>query len=151
MKAFRFSLEPVLSYRRQIEDLRRREFALAHRAAQEQQRALLHLYGEEARAKEELREIERRLDLPEVLAQRRFLAGLARRIQHGRDLHRQRSESQARARAAYVEARRARRVLERLRERRLAEWSLLGAREEQKLMDEIAACGRRLGGVEWSA
>lgn len=151
MKAFRFSLESVLSYRRQVEEMRKREFALALRAAQEQQAALHGFYADEARAKEELRDIERRFEVADMLAQRRWLAALARRIAHARDLLRQRTEAQVKARGAYVQARRATRVLERLRERRKEDWSLQVTREEAKLMDEVAAATRGAAEGVWNA
>ncbi len=151
MRAFRFSLEPVLSYRRQVEELRKREFALAHRAAQEQLQVLQRLYAEEGSAKDDLRDLERRLEIVDVLAQRRYLFGLGRRIQNGREVYRQRTEVQARARGAYVESRRARRVLERLRERKLSDWSMLTVREEQKLTDEVAARARAPWEAGWTA
>ena len=144
MKAFRFSLEPVLSYRRQVEEMRRREFALAFRATQEHLQRLQGLFAEEARAKEELRVLEgRRLELAPVLALRRWLTAVGRKIVQAREQVQRRSEEQAAARAAYVKASRDRRVLERLRERRHADWSRAEAREEQKVMDEVA--GRKWG------
>lgn len=144
MKAFRFALEPVLSYRRQVEEAKKRAFALARRAAQEHHHALQRLFAEESSAKEDLRRMESSLlDLSEVLAQRRYLTAIARRIAQGREQLQKRTQEQAAARAAYIGASRDRRVLERLRERRWEEYRVRSDREEQKDLDEVAGRMRR--------
>ncbi len=146
MRSFRFSLEPVLSYRRQVEEMRKREFALAHRAMREHMERLQSLFVEEARVKGDLRVQEAgALDLGEIRAQRRYLAAVVRRIVAAREQAQRRAEEQAVARAAYLKAGRERRVLERLRERRHEDWAREASREEQKFMDEIAGRTRRPG------
>lgn len=47
----------------------------------------------------------------------------------------------------YQQARQARRVLERLRERRRVGWEIEGMREEQAMMDEVAALQARRSGA----
>lgn len=140
MKAFRFPLETVLSYRRQIESDRKRAFALSLKALHEHEAALQVLFVTEAQGKEDLRAMESRaLDLAEVLAQRRWLGVLARRIVAARERLQIRQAAHQQARQAFLEAGRARRVLERLRERRHDDYLTAVAREEQKEMNEIAA------------
>lgn len=145
MRAFRFPLEPVLSYRRQVEEARKRDFAQAHRAVIEHQQALQRLYAEESTAQADLRTMAAtQLNIQDVLAQRRYLTAIARRITQGREQLQKRMQEQTLARAAYLQASRDRRVLERLRERRWEEYRVLVRRDEQKEMDEVAGRVRRL-------
>ena len=142
MKEFHFSLENVLSYRLQIEEAKKREFAMAHQATFAQLLALQDFYVLESKGKVELRAIEskpRDLRLEDILAQRRYLGSIAQKIVHARGLVQKRAQEEEVARRAYVQARKDRRLLERLRERRRGDYDYEVGREERKEMDEVAS------------
>jgi len=139
MRRFRFSLETVLKVRRQVEEARQRELALAQGA---RDRALQALGGLENSLK--------RL-LSERAGERKGRLNLAEEAWHAdRDLGLLQSQGLARtalaetekaldlARQRAVEAARERRVLEKLEEKQLQEHQLLMIKEEQGLIDDLA-------------
>jgi|GEM_PF-476802 flagellar FliJ protein len=139
MKRFRFSLETVLKVRRQVEEVRQRELALAQAS---RDRALQALGGLENSL---------RLLLSERAGERKGRLSLAEESWHA-DRHLSLLQSQGLARAALaerekvldlarqraVEAARERRVLEKLEEKQLQEHQLLMIKEEQGLLDDLA-------------
>lgn len=136
MPPFRFRLERVLEVRRREEDRERIAFAEAT--------------ARRARAREVLEARRRayRRTLEEEAARASFRVDeLLARIHHRerqlrdileaeRDLE-SATAAWAEARARLVEARKKRRLLERLRERRYAEWRLEEERREQGILDEV--------------
>ncbi|GEM_PF-7071044 len=139
-KLFRFRLERLLEIRRILEETKRREFADANRAVEDQQQAILRLIVEEESTKVELRGLKsKELDLTAVRIREQYLNLLSRKITEAyrglqtRQLHR--SEK----RRELVGAMQGVRVLERLRERRRGEYDVAIARDEQKFLDEVAS------------
>ena len=139
MRRFRFSLETVLKVRRQVEEARQRELALAQGA---RDRALMELGGLDGSL---------RLLLAQRAAERQGRLNLAEESWHA-DRHQSLLSSMGLARTALaqrekeldlarqraVEAARERRVLEKLEEKQLQEHQLLMVREEQGLLDDLA-------------
>jgi flagellar FliJ protein len=139
---FKFALEPVLKIRR--------------RAEQEKQRAVAAVQRERLSIEETLRRQQRRIQEART-AMRSQLTGTLHApdlrlhagavLQDMRQAQRMAQELAAvhrrleAARRELVEARRARRAIELLRERRLARWTAEQERIEQQHLDELAANG----------
>ncbi|MBI3099746.1 MAG: flagellar export protein FliJ [Planctomycetes bacterium] len=139
MKAFAFPLDPVLRYRRQVEDDRKRTFGLAHRAVREQEMAIVRILSELETAKTEMRNLEGgAFSMREIAIQQRHLRGLELRLGRVRGSLPPLLARAADARAALLQATKDREVIERLRVRRLREWNYAASVEEQKSLDEIA-------------
>ena len=142
---FRFRLERFLEVRRAKEDVAQRELAAAARAVQEETRRLTALLAEEEESKRASRELRRGpLDLAALRLQEGYLGAVDRRVRASRERLLELGRVEGEKRRALVEARKAVKVLERFRERKLAEWIQGADREERKVLDE-AAHARREG------
>lgn len=137
---FRFTLDPVLKFRREMEEAAERAFALARRTVLEQEMLIARYLVEEAQGKSDLGVLQReQVDLPALQVMSRYLSAMNRRIA--------RAQSERDGLAATAEARRqelikatqARKVLEKLRERRRREYDRMTNREEQKRLDELSS------------
>ncbi len=139
MKRFQFNLAAVLGLRKQLEDERKRCLAAAQKELFEQQGRLYAFLLDEKKGRDELKRMEQStLDLPKVMAQRRYLLGLTRRISGAhQELSRLLLVERAK-RDELIKATKERKVLEKLKERKLAEHEHLLSVEEQKVLDEIA-------------
>ena len=137
---FRFALEPILEYRRQMEEAAERLFALAQREVLQQEMLIARFLLEEEQGKTELAVLQRaRVDLQALQAMSRYLSAMNRRIaraQGDRDGLARTAEAR---RTELVAATQARKVLEKLRERRLKEYQRIVDRQEQKRLDELSA------------
>lgn len=137
--AFRFRLERLLEIRRVREGAAQRAHADARRAVEEAERRLSALLAEEEEGRGASRA--RRsgtLDLAVLRAHAEWQAGLDRRLRDARERLRERQDVELEKRRALVEAQKAVKVLERVREKRLAEWSRARDVEERKILDEVA-------------
>lgn len=147
-RTFSFKLAPVLRYRKQVEDNRKRELAAARAAVAGQRKLLKQLQEEEVKCKADIARLEKgRVDIQDVLAHRRFLNALQRRQAVGfQDLQRL-LNNESEALRALVEATKARKVIERLRERRYTTYLQEVATEERKFLDEVGAGRQRFAPV----
>lgn len=150
MKRFEFELEGVLDHRRHLEEKSKREFALAARVVEEKRQELVALHQAIRSERDGLAQATRgQIDLGNVLTRYRYLGRLHLTIG---ELHLAIAKGERALegrRAELVEARRARRVLERLRERRLSEHHAEEERQEQRATDEVAGqVGRRAARAE---
>ena len=140
MSAFRFRLERFLEIRRAKEDVAQREFAEAARAVQEETRRLAALLAEEEESKRASRALRRGpLDLTTLRLQEGYLGAVDRRVRASRERLLELGRAEGEKRRALVEAMKAVKVLERFRERKLAEWIQTADREERKALDEVRA------------
>ncbi len=139
-KGFQFNLEAVLKYRQMREDQARRDFAVVQRIHAEKKGALDRLFTTRETARDEMgRKSGGEVDVKELLRYQRYLNGLRHQIAAAQaDLAKVEKELAAR-REIYEKARRERKVMDNLRERRREEWSDGLRRAEQKETDEVAA------------
>ncbi|RKY03911.1 flagellar export protein FliJ [Candidatus Poribacteria bacterium] len=139
MRRFSFRLEPVLRYRRMIEEMRKMELAAA-RAEYDLARARLE---EVVRRREELEGVLRRreaegLSAAEAQLYLGYLAAL-RDLEAARREELKRAEEKLEmARNRLLSSRRDRRAVEILRERELERFKAEMRREELKLIDEVS-------------
>lgn len=138
-KAFSFRLDPVLRYRKHLEEQKKRELAESRRAVRDQNRALLGLLRDEAGAKEGMKEIKGRgtIDVSRLRLQEQYLNSVARRIRSEYETLQRKLGAEEGVRRELTEARKKVRVLERLKERRLDAHRRDEGRAEQKEQDEI--------------
>jgi flagellar protein FliJ len=148
MKNFRFRLERVL-------DWRRTELELEQARVQQQLRELMELDSERANIEAAgiRAEIEVRAwrplagsDLTALAAFRQHVIGKEKQIEARREEARRRLESR---KTAMIEARRRSELLERLKQRRLAEWRAASDRELEQLAAEsyVARLSRAGSGI----
>lgn len=136
--AFRFSLEAVLAYRKNLE----RQQELRLQAAHQEANRILQKIAELDRATEQLmesqsQELQRGTTSAELLF---FLAGHAALQRRRQGLLQELANAQKRLalmQQEFVEARRSREVLERLRGRARAEYQIQNSRHEQREMDDL--------------
>ena len=147
-KKFKFPLDPALRYRRHLEGEKKRALAKARRAVLEQNRLLLELLREEGQGKEEFRKLKvGQTGVQRLRLQEQYLNALSRRIRREFEGLQRRLLAEEQARRELVEARKQVRVLERLRERREADYRYELGREEQKELDETGLNTFRRGEV----
>lgn len=139
MKRFAFRLESLLNLRRAAEDQARRAWADARRAAAVQQAAVVELQTQERLARLEQAEAQKRpeLSVAEMLGHQRYQVALARRAQSARARLAELELAATKARDALVEASRATKTLEKLREKKHAEWTREFLKQEQMAIEEV--------------
>ncbi len=138
-RAFRFRLERLLDLRRAKEGAAQRALAEARRAVEEEARRLAELLAEEEQGRRAARELRQGvLDLGALRRQDGYHDAIERRIRTSRERLRELGTIEQEKRQALTEAMKAVKVLERVRERRLAEWTRAEEREERKFLDEVA-------------
>jgi flagellar FliJ protein len=139
MKKFRFSLETVLKVRRQNEEVKRRELALAQA---ERDQVLAALGSHESALRGLLVEqSEARVGTIQLAREAWFMAswgGLTQQIRLSREELEKKEEALKISRDKAVEASRERLVLEKLEEKQLQEHLFQVNREEQGLLDDLA-------------
>lgn len=139
MKRFEFSLEAVLQQRKWAEEQRQRELGVHLAEMARLEGELRRLDGSVREASEELRSghLTGRIDLSFLAAHRRFLLATQRNAGVVLEEMGQVRVRIERARALLVEASKARKVVEKLRERRLAEWKQGVMKAEQEETDDV--------------
>ena len=139
MTGFRFRLERLLQLRSRTEQERAAELGAALRDEEVQQAALEAAVARLGRVGEQILENSERVTTAGVLRNQGLtLEAAARQIEEAECSHDEAVEAVEDRQERYGEARKDRRVIERLRERRLAAWETETQREEQKETDGIA-------------
>lgn len=144
MARFLFRLDPLLRLRRRAEEDARAALGRAIGAEEKERRTL-------ARLEEELRDSvdqQRRSREGDIWIEGQLLSLGWNQRRHGEIASQMERIAQAvekvkEARAALLEARRAVQILEKLRERRHAQWALAERRKEQATLSDIA-------GIRWT-
>ena len=143
MTRFRFRLERVLAWRRTQLEIAEAAFQGQNAVAAELDRARAALDAAGIRAEMTVRQWDR-VTGGDLAALDAFRTDLQRR-QTALDAQRRAAREQLEARrSAMLEARRRCRLLERLKERRLAEWNAAVEREIEQLAGEMGVSSRRL-------
>lgn len=144
MPRFRFALQRVLDRRLDEEEVKRRALAVLERKRRELEDSLRNRQGEISAGRDAWRaELVGEVDPAALRHHAAAGVGLFRKAQRTVLEIASLEKGLANARAESIEAARARRTLEILRERRLAAFQELEARREQGALDEIAANNAR--------
>jgi flagellar FliJ protein len=140
MKRFEFQLESVLMVRRQLEKQKQIELARVLKSVAEEEECLEDACGALEDARDSLRVSESgAIDIDAVRVQRVYIGALRKRIA---DIAHHISELEtelATRRNDVVKASKDRKVLERLKDKRFAEYRYTMDRAEQATLDEVAA------------
>ena len=140
-KSFQFRLEKVLDVRRLQEKSAQREFAAAQQAVAERNRVILDLMNREDEAKGELRALqERAVDLARLRMAGDFVASLERLLQREYETLQAQVLVEIEKRQQVTEARKAVRVMEKLRDKQARVHRQGVDLEERNFLDEL---GRR--------
>jgi len=139
MKKFRFRLDRVLSLRERAEQERAQQMAIARASEESERERLAHARDALARAGDAATPSPGTAIRAGALRNARLSVDAARgALDSCHDAHRRAIEHMVREEVRFGEARRDRRVLERLKERRLADWREDVDGAEQGAIDEIA-------------
>lgn len=140
-KSFQFRLEKVLDVRRLQEKAAQRELAAAQHAVAERNRVILGLMGQEDDAKRELRSLqESAVDVARLRMAGEYAASLERLLQREYETLQARVLVEMQKRQQLTEARKAVRVLEKLREKQARIHRQGVDLDERNFLDEL---GRR--------
>lgn len=143
-RKFKFNLEPALSVRRIDEDKRKRAFGEATRRVDEQTLRIDGIEADQDAARAAFaRTRTGTVDLTRLRLEEGWRVGLDRRLRRESAELVKRLQVREQRRGEFVEARQKVRVLERLREKRVAEYRRVLDREEQKTIDESASIQHR--------
>lgn len=143
--AFRFGLEAVLKHRRRLEELAQREYAEAQAAVNECLGRLEAMYRRGDEVREEIRAAQARGDLEIVREMETFLSGQKIRIETVRLEARGLLEVAEEKQEALVAAAREKKVLDKLREKRLAEYRAKLREMETKELDDLTTVRQAWG------
>jgi len=149
MKRFEFRLESLLNLRRSTEEAAKRAFGIARQAAELQAAEVKRFADAESRAKSDLRGAQgaRELRVVDLLAHQRHVAALSRRTGAEKQRLGELEAASEKARESLAASMRDRKALDRLRERRAAEWTVEMLKDEQRTIDETSAASRASGGL----
>ena len=140
MTRFRFRLDRILELRRREEEGRARELGVALRAQLARERERARVAEECARAGAQFAEAQGDGMTAGQLANLDMAREAAGHTLEGSEQRLDAARGQADAgRERFSEARRERRRVEMLRERRVGEWQVESAREERRTLDDIAS------------
>jgi len=152
MKRFKFRLQKLLEVRRLKEDALRQELARAQEAVRREKAVLERLTAARGATIDALRaNVGGALDVQWIAAYHGYLGFLARRIEEQRAVVDRAAREEVRKREALIAARRARKVVEKLRERAYARYREEVSRAEQAFLDEVGTMRyARKGGEDLS-
>lgn len=139
MLAQRFHLQPLLSYKQNLEDLQQIELAQLKAACAREEEELRRLEELQQEAARHLRtyEAESQLNLELIKLAFKFLESLRERIARQSEVVAQLVDQVETKRQQLVKTMQERRVLEKLKERYLAEIEEQNRRQEMRLNDEV--------------
>ncbi len=140
MKKFRFSLEQILEYRRQLESARLSAYGRAAMALRQRQAELEQLGRElaEYRARMAQRGIGK-ISAAELALYRSYLGHCEVKVSEAAEWMMHAARDVEEQRRELVKARREKRVIERLKDIRRGQYDYEAAREETAQLDEVAA------------
>lgn len=140
MNAFIFRLERLFQLRAKVERQRAQELARAVRAEQERKEALAAAAERLERSRDQAATTSAELSNAGTLRNLGItVEAAARRLEEAEEAHRAAMADLGAEEEKFGTARRERRVVERLREKRREAWEIDGARKEQKEIDGLAA------------
>jgi flagellar FliJ protein len=140
MRKFHFSLTTVLKVRQQAEKRTKQEYLDQKKSLQFEMQHLETLLTALSQCESEARPADNEfLDLVLARAQRNYLALLEKKILKTRERIRWLEEDLTRLQIAWMEAQKAVKVLERLKERKYADYRKNAQQQEQKFIDDISS------------
>lgn len=139
MKGFQFRLERLLRLRAQAEQSRARELMSAGQAEEQRRQDVDRANGQLDTLSEQMKTTTGKTAPAGMLISLGLtVAAATTAIAHAEQSHVDASDALAREQGKFLDARKERRIVERLRELRHSAWYTQAGRAEQKDMDEIA-------------
>jgi len=141
MKKFQFRLESVLGYREQVEKQKQVALARIQNLVVEHQQKLLQAYSILEQARAQLRDEETArgtVDVHTVRQRRLHIGSLKSRVSDLLKRMRKLERELSKRREEVIQARKERKVLELLKERRRVEYVMDVERADQKELDDVA-------------
>ncbi len=137
MKDYTFPLQKLLDLRRNEEEARRRELASALAARAVHERRLEGMLADESRARQVKRAVlDRAQVVDELLHAQRYLEAVGRHVEAARATLALQDGLVVRCREAHHASLRQVRALEKLDDRRRAEWRLAASAEDRRVADD---------------
>ena len=139
MKRFRFKLEPALRHRKHIEDIKKRELAEVFRELREAEDFLKSLEDDFKRTQASIQREEsiKVIDIEKILLFESYLIYMKRLIEQTHIKIEQINKKLEKKRLEFIKASKAKKVLERLKEKQYFEYMKEMDTKEQKFIDEI--------------
>lgn len=142
-KKFKFRLESVLKYRKILEDGKKREFAVANRAVEEQRLKAIELEEERVEVIESIRHMRvgggnEKLHMASMMDAMRIVGGIEMGIVSANDETKRLEKEVEEKRLAFVESQRDKKAIEILREKREISYHKELDAENQKDLDELS-------------
>lgn len=143
-KKFKFSLQPVLKYREIIESQRKKDFALANRAVDEERMTQERMREERSSTQDDLRDSYNSAQpFSDILELHRYVGVMDMQlVQSGRRMYRLQQALEDKLKKL-VTARKDRRALEIIKDKRKEEHAQEEARAEQAELDALAVQAKR--------
>lgn len=139
MKTFKFQLETVLQYKKQVEEEKKRELAIAQKKVIEQQARIDSIGGLISGAADDLRKlVSAAVRIQDVLAQKRYQRALEAKLINARSELKAFGIQESRKRAELLKATKERKILDKLKEKKYRDYLYQLNVEERKFLDEIA-------------
>ncbi len=150
---FEFSFEKILNHRRGLEDIARRDWLVANGKLNQAMKELDALFAQIEDSRLRASKIERGGGplAPQLAMTDQFINGQKIRVEKKRLEVRELMGEAERLHEILVEAAREKKVLEKLRERRFADYKLLRKKMELKAADELTVTRARIKNDEFSS
>ncbi len=143
-RRFRFKLDAVLRYREMIEKEKQKEFAVANRAVEEQRQHLEQMAQDRLHTQEDVRDLyQENAAFHQVVENYRHINVIDKHVNVGLHELKKLEQEAERRRQVYIAARRDRRGVEILKEKRQDEHAREEEREAQRELDELGIMARR--------
>lgn len=139
-KKFKFRMEAVLRYRQMLEDERKNEFAKANIAVREKQRQIDELGDERKSAMDEVRKMSEvgKINMNALTDTLRYVGGLEMGIMNASQEAEQLKQAMEGVRLQFVAAKRDKRAVEVIKEKRKTHNDYENARDFQHELDEVS-------------
>lgn len=143
-RRFHFNLDPVLRYRKRQEDDCKKDFALASRAVEEQRLQMDDMQGERDDTQDDVRALyAEKAAFDQVVEEYRYINTLDLYLAAGAKKMDELEKVREDKRQVFIEARKKKRALELLKEKRKAAHDQQEAREFQQMLDEQSIQAQR--------
>lgn len=144
-KRFRYNLEALLKYRSVREDERKKDLAFATMAAEQVRLEISNVHAEIERARAEIRDrAVGSITAAELLRYSAYTSGVQCKLERLHAVLAEKEKIREEKRQLFIEARKERRAIEILKEKKFAEYRKNLGREEAKLVDDIISSRRAI-------
>lgn len=139
LKKFQFSLARVLNVRETNEELKKEEFQSAQTYYNEQQQALNELFNEKRNLQQDIEDqAKNKMKMNKIIQYYNYLSDLDEQITIQQDVVNRAEQQVEEAKQNWIEAKKQKKILEKLQERQYQEYKNEYLKSEQKKLDELS-------------